>query len=186
LKKIAFLFLLASLTACVNMSDQAAQNKLTKDRFFNLNDYFEQEIARLKENNQQVDKTIQINGETEQETLDSINFEKELAVFVNSSINKTSWIDKYQADSTFSDTGALTKIVYTATDEDLKTQQLTVDFENEQVQRIDITNRSGTTLAKMKQQLSYTPGEGYSIESSQDIVLFDNRNMVIEATFVQR
>jgi len=185
LKKIALFLLLSSLLACVNVSDQSADERLSAERFFNLSDYFEEEIARLNDNKQQVDKLIEINGESAQETLDSIDYEKELAVFVNSGINKTSWVDKYQADSTFNDAGLLTEVVYTALDEDLKTQLLTVQFDNEEVQRIDITNRSGTTLAKMRQQLSYAPAQGYTIESQQDILLFDDRQMVIKADFVQ-
>ncbi len=185
MKKIPFLFLFSSLFACVNVAEPPEGERLSAERFFNLSDYFEAEIARLNGNNQQVDKVIKINGESAQQTLDSIDYEKELAVFVNSGINKTSWVDKYQADSTFNDAGLLTELVYTALDEDLKTQQLIIQFASEQVQRIDITNRSGTILAKMRQQLSYNPAQGYSIESQQDILLFDDRQMVVEADFVQ-
>lgn len=151
--------------------------------FFDLRSFFTAEIARLEKTQPSIKKEIEINGEKENKTQEGIDFEKELAIFIRADINKPAWRDKYQIDSVM-EAQRLKSLRYTALDSSLKTRVLTIDFNEAEVERIFILNKTNSPLIQSEQQLTFEPKSGYFIRNKQSLSLSKDSDLTIKAVFV--
>ncbi|MFQ5446281.1 MAG: hypothetical protein ACE5FF_05050, partial [Saprospiraceae bacterium] len=119
----------------------------------------------------------------EELVLDDIDFEQELKPFSEADINRPAWTDKYTIDSLFDESNALTKLTYTAIDPKLKTKRVEIDFESNSVSKVFIENSTASAVAKTRQLLTYEPGTGYSIQSTQKVVLTSDDTFFVEVRF---
>ncbi|RYG09492.1 MAG: hypothetical protein EOO07_23780, partial [Chitinophagaceae bacterium] len=87
-KKLYFLVFALALFSCNQRKEAEANTDLL---YFDVKGYFEKEINRLQKLNPEVNKTVSINGAAENKIAKIANWTKELAIFVNADINKTSW-----------------------------------------------------------------------------------------------
>lgn len=140
------------------------------------------EVQRLS-GQRQISKTTTINGKSEQHTLQQVDFNKELAVFVNADINRPAWLDQYQIDSLFNTSGQLNGLVYTSKNEDLKTKRFEIALEGARVSKIMIKNISESLIAHVEQDLVYEPAKGYSISSFQRLIFFPESNIDVKVVF---
>lgn len=163
-------------------SNASVSVEQTEKTFFDLRAFFEEEIARLEEENPKVKKEIEINGKKEQKTQEEVDFQKELAIFIRSDINKPAWTEKYGVDSILS-ANNLVRVDYVALDSTLKTRLLSIEFENAAVQKVSITNKTDSPLIQSKQQLTFEPKKGYEIANQQDLSLSNDSQLRILATF---
>ena len=170
---IIFLLLLIGCTPDVVITDNQP--------FFDLKAFFESELPKLNQA-RQVKKTITYDNRTDEKILatSNLNFEDELQIFINSDINRSAWVDKYDVDSTLNDLGQLSQISYTVNDPKLKTQLLEISFENNQATKITIENKTGSYLSSSSQQLFYESGKGYKIASNQSLILFSDQALKVE------
>lgn len=177
------LYLLASsiflLFACQN---SPGLNVTEQQPFFDLSNYFQEEQERLSKLTSSFTKKATVNGKEETKTFETLDFTKELAMFMDSDINKIAWLDKYEADSTLVD-GQLQQINYRTPDQSLKTQALTISFEKETVSQVDILRKSTSIAANVRQELTYQPTIGYSIKSIQNTKLSDPEVIELEVRF---
>lgn len=161
--------------------DQAPEEK-PENPFFDLRTYFNRQIERLQEAQPPVEKTVRFEGKTQTEQLDSLDYSRELEVFLNADINRAAWWDKYRIDSV-REGGRLQAVHYTATDESLRVDELSVFFSEEQVSRVEVKTSSEGFTADREQKLVYNPQKGYHIETMQDIAFSKPREMRIKVTF---
>lgn len=170
------------MVACGSQAGGGMQDGPT--RFFDLKTYFEGEIARLKAQDPAVKKEIEINGKTEVQTQEAIDFEKEFAIFVRADINKPAWRNKYKVDSVM-EANQLLSLQYTAIDSSLKTRTLTIEFKQAEVERISIFNKTDSPFIKTEQRLTFEPDRGYHIRNSQVLSLTKDSELSIAATFIK-
>lgn len=173
-------FLLLLLLSCQNRD--TASGKAGQNPFFDLNSYFNEQIERLQTQQPEVRKTVTFDGETETLELDSLDYERELEVFLNADLNRASWWDKYTIDSSRTD-GRLASIVYTAQEEDLRVKKLRIEFEKEEVSRIEVESSTKGPTGSRKQSLLFEPEQGYRIHTQQKVVFSKPREMEIEVRF---
>ncbi len=159
--------LLIALWGCSN-GDSANADSET-DRFFDVEGYFAGEVDRLQSEQPNIQKQVSLNGEEESVQPDTLNFEKELSVFLNSDINKVSWIESYTADTTRHDDGSIATTTYEAQEEKLRTRLVEVSYEAEAPQRIRIINRTENAVLDARQELIYEPAIGFEIQQEQQI-----------------
>jgi hypothetical protein len=174
--------LLASILVLLLACQNEPGTNVTDQRFFDLSNYFKAEQKRLSKLTSPFTKKAVVNGNEEIKVFESLDFEKELAMFVDSDINRIAWFDKYQVDSSFVN-GQLHSIEYITTDQSLKTQGLTIQLKNNQVSRVDILRKSTSIAANIKQELTYQPNIGYSIISTQNTRLSDPEVIELEVRF---
>jgi hypothetical protein len=177
-KLIFFSLIIALFSSC---SDKPTITNVSEP-FFDLKTFFIQERDKLKD----IKKTIKkasVDGVVEEKTVDSIDLEKELALFVDSDINKIAWQDKYKVDSLFSN-NKLSQVDYLAKDDQLKTNQLTVYFNNDDVDSIIIIRRITSLVANIEQHLKYVPSRGYSIKSRQETSLSSVHVLELDVQFI--
>jgi hypothetical protein len=178
-------FVLASwlLLALLLASCHPGSAIVERPPFFSLQDFIAQEVQRLDSLQPTVRKSITFNGERETHTIDTLAFANELSVFQRADINRPAWLDKYRVDSLRED-GRLQRITYTALDEDLKTQELKVEWHGpDHIDRIEVITQSATVLSKGRQILVYEPGKGYRIETHQESRAAAPVDILIEASF---
>lgn len=155
---------------------------LEHQQFFDLKSYFQQEQDRLSKKYSTVTKIATIDGKTEKQTINEIDFKQELSLFIGSDINKISWLDKYTVDSVMV-SSQLSSVNYTAKDDKLKTQFLSVNFQDQKVHQVKILRKNASIAAEMEQELNYNPLKGYSIENRQKTTLSDEHILRLEVSF---
>ncbi len=180
--KAYIIFLIVPIALGLACSDRAMDDMPTK-LFFDLEDYFNQEKARL--HTQQAQKTVSINGVEEVQNINGGSFDDEFELFANSDINKIAWLDKYRVDSLYNYNGdLLSKITYTALDENLRTQLLEVIYDNNQVTRINIDNLMKSIIVDARQTLTYISGKQIKIKSGQKVLFGEDRAFEINIEFL--
>lgn len=174
------LCLLGICSACV---ETPAEGKLVEDKpFFDLKGYFVEEMNRLQDKRDFTKITV-YNGEREEKKAVTVDLQKELQIFSNADINRTAWLDKYRADTTFNDRKNILIIEYKALEPDLKTRSLRVEFSESSVSRIEIVTAGKSIVSQTQNILTYSPARGYGIRSMQDIILLTENDMETEVLF---
>ncbi|MEO1517768.1 MAG: hypothetical protein AAFV95_22285 [Bacteroidota bacterium] len=175
---IAIVACLLLVTSCQVDYDKALPQE---KYFFDLKAFFQGEKQRLKQIPAFV-KTTTINQQSETHELDNLSLDEELQIFENSDINRVSWLDKYEVDSLLTD-GTLTSIHYKALTPKLKTQDIQIRYDNQQVSEIQIQNFSSSNILSASQKLIYRPASGYSIQSLQKMLLSEEKEIMVEVEF---
>ncbi len=167
------------VSTCLGRTESVA----SKGHFFDIKSFIAKEQERLKDLKGVIKKAT-INGIIEEKTIIDVNLKEELALFIDSDINKLAWLDKYDVDSTFSDK-TLTQITYTAKNDRLKTSQMKIHLTTRGiVEDIVISRKTSSIAAKLEQKLHYIPAKGYSIESSQQTSLSKIHVLELDVQFV--
>lgn len=172
--------LLLVLSACQQESPGTVPP--SNARFFDLKAYFQQEAKTLSAQQPEVIKRLEIDGKTEEQQPKNLDFNDELRLFTDADINRPAWLDKYSVDSLL-DNGHLKRLSYKALEEDLKTRELQIDFQNDKVSEIHILKKFDTAIASTEQKLDYYPGKGYSINNRQKTVMQDPQLFKVEVLF---
>ena len=142
-------------------------------KYFDLKAYFKADSARLTRLNRAILKTVTHNGVTESKEVRIDNWSRELSLFSESDINKPAWRDSYKVQTT------PTVVIYTATDDDLKTREIIVNKTGDRVKYIVIYNYTKNILYYTKEKLTYWPDSLYKIEKTQHVRLLGLNKYVI-------
>lgn len=170
-----FTLLLAAVSAC-NVSE--AEVAVSEKPFFDLAGFIDAQVEELNRQKPKLEKTVTINGTEETQSDPELDFERDLAIFRRSDINKSAWTDKYRIEKTEIGTA------YIAIDSSMQTQLLRVATdEGGAVNRIYVERRMGNFLSDGRQQLTYIPGKGYSVVSQQTSDLVGDVNVDLEVAF---
>lgn len=150
--------------------------------FFDLEGFFEQEVDYLTQQSIKVQKTIRQNGKEEQQQVVIKDWERELSFFAESDINKPSWRDQYQVDSTYN--GNKLILHYESKDKDLSTQVLDIELVADTVQSIVVVKNIQNQVYSTQQYLTYLPKRHYKINQTRDIVFLSENDYSIEASYL--
>lgn len=132
--------------------------------YFSLADYFSQEATRLQQLNPAIVKTVAKNGEQERKEIHVIDWQKELALFIDADINKPAWQNSYRADSTE------TSVTYKSIDPKLRTAEITVETQEDgSIKHIHIVNKVSNMLYQTDEALDYYPDSLYRITKQQHV-----------------
>lgn len=164
MKYFIYSFLLFIFIGCQSNPQQSDFD--FENVFFNLTNYFETEIEKNTKQFNSVTKTSIIDTDSNTVQLNSIDFSKELKLFIESDINKMSWADRYQIDSLVSSPTEYT-INYTALSDKLQTRKVSILFADAIPQKIEIHNELNSMIMDTDQYLTYLPGIGYDINITQ-------------------
>ena len=182
--RILLICSIVCLLSC-NNAQQSTSDAAVELPFFDLKSYFTEEISKLTEQNPTVQKQVAIDGQTEEQELQNLDFEQELQSFLNADINRQAWYDKYQIDSTVVN-NELAALKYTALEEDLKIRNILIEFgTQQQVKSVAIESSTESFVASSRQLLAYKESEGYSIQTSQGTAIGKTQDIKVEITFVK-
>ncbi|HWD87688.1 MAG TPA: hypothetical protein VG367_06140 [Mucilaginibacter sp.] len=165
-KRYLAAFIWPSLLLCFVSCKRDSNAAVDTGKFFDLKGYFASEAARLKKLNPNVDKTAIYNYQAENQKVHIDNWASELSMFSESDINKPAWKLSYDVQSSNG------FISYKAKDPELKTQDITIKKDGDQVKWILIINHTKSTIFSKKlyettEKLSYFPDSVYHIQKKQ-------------------
>jgi hypothetical protein len=95
MKKIVYILsLMIGFSAC---QSESAEMKVKK--YYDLKGLVERQIEALKSEKPKVQKDILVNESTENQTVDSLDWSKELEFFLQADLNKPAFVSSYRVDS---------------------------------------------------------------------------------------
>ncbi|PCH66878.1 MAG: hypothetical protein COC01_07035 [Bacteroidetes bacterium] len=147
--------------ACSSKQEQP-NNKLV---YFDTEKYFNEQISLLAVGNYRMDKTVHHNDENESKSFELVDWSKELNIFRDYNINKTSLIGKYAIDTVIDH--KIKTIQYFTTDSALTLKQLSIVFDNDIIVELSFKNSSDNFLYNSHQELTYFPLKGYKVSGKQ-------------------
>jgi hypothetical protein len=155
--------ILTTLLACTPEDTQKGAHLA----FFDLEGYIRQQARGLQRNQPKAVKSVSLGDRIEEKVLSTLDYDKELDLFVQADINKPAWLDKYTIDSLVSQAGVLESVTYEATDARVPTRRLHVDFMDGKVSRVLVEEFFSSAIADTRRELTFMPGLGYQITSVQ-------------------
>ncbi|HEY0670375.1 MAG TPA: hypothetical protein VGD22_19490 [Sphingobacteriaceae bacterium] len=166
---LILLFICFTICAC---GDKSTTDKFTGGEYFDLKGFFEKESLRLNRLHIPVVKTVSRNHNSETKKV-QVNWENELALFIESDINKPAWKNSYRKVSNGS------SIEYTALEDNLKSRKIRIIRIADRVKSIHITNRTANLLYTSTEDLAYLPDSVYIIKKEQSVKMLGTNQYVI-------
>lgn len=159
-RKYSFLFLVFVFFSC----NKPAIEGGIKNKFFDFKGFFTQQTDSLTKLNYRLNKTINWEEKVESLELDSVNWKKELQLFLDFNPNSSTVVDLYQCDTLESPTGEV-EITLTATDKKALCRLARVNLnKHRKVELIEMMMEKKDALSRMNYTLGYQPMKGYVIQ----------------------
>lgn len=173
MKKILICCLVIFCSSCTLKE----QENLNDQLYFDVDNYFKLEAKRLTKANPQVDKTVNVNGDTEHKKLRVNNWEKEFESFISADINKASWRGAFKVKK------EQNLETYLATSDKIPVKKLEITYRNDKIYGIKILIANTNHLYSSKDSLSYYPDSLYAIKKVQQIKLMEQKSYSITGKF---
>lgn len=142
---------------------QVENTKSTDLAYFDIKSFFLNEASRLTPKKLSVLKEVSKNDLKETKLILIKDWEKEFDFFIESDINKPSWISSYKVEIDGDTT------LYQALTPDLRTRVIQIIKNGNRIKSISIKNESLNKLYKSYESLSYYPDSMYVIEKEQQV-----------------
>lgn len=165
--------MLFMLSGCENSGQPIA----SQQQYFDVKGYFNQEAKRLSAKNPIVDKTVNVNHQTEQRKTRIEDWAGELANFTDADINKTAWAGLFTVRKTDS------AEIYQSNDEKVLVKTLRVQKKSGKVTGISIILNTNNYLYSSADTLNYLPDSLYEIKKKQHITLLNEKIYQVKGTF---
>jgi hypothetical protein len=172
--------LLLVLLSCWSCNNSETPNIKTIEYFDNAG-FFEQESLRLRDLKTRVLKTVQSKEKSETILISNVDWEKELAVFKQITLNKSSFSGKYLIDSDVS--GVLKTTHYSSLDKKLPIKYLAFGDSLGKIVWIESKSEENSELINTEMVWRYVPDSGYSVKGMQTIFGGAESTFKISANF---
>jgi len=165
-KKLFIPVFALALFSCNQQKEAEANTSLS---YFDVKGYFGKEISRLQRLNPDVNKTVSINGTAEHKKAKITDWTKELAIFVNADINKTSWKGSFK---TKEQDGV---DIYTSDNKKIPIKKISITWKGQKAGKIEIIINNKNILYQSQDTLIYCPDSLYEIKKQQKIRLLKEK-----------
>ncbi|WP_316801350.1 hypothetical protein [Pedobacter frigidisoli] len=160
IRKLLILALAFGFTSCNQERETNANARLS---YFDVKGFFSKEINRLRLSNPIVEKTVSVNGVSENRKIKIADWEKELAVFTNADINKASWQGEFKVTVDHQLT------IYSSANKKIPVKKILITHQQAKVAKIEIIVENKNILFQSVDTLRYAPGLFYEIKKLQKI-----------------
>lgn len=166
IKKLVILVFALAMFSCNQRKEAEANTDLL---YFDVKGYFGKEISRLQKLNPVVNKTVNVNGTAENKTAKITDWTKELAIFVNADINKTSWKGSFKV------TAQNGVDIYTSDNRKITVKKVSITWNGQKAGKIEIIIDNKNILYQSQDTLTYCPDSLYAIRKQQKIRLLKQK-----------
>jgi hypothetical protein len=153
------------------------QEKINVKTYFDLEEYFNQEILRLSKLNPTINKTVIVNGQAEYKKIKIYNWKQELSSFINSDINKASWRGSFRTIV------SKNLITYTTNNPKIPVKKLEIIYKSNKVFAIKVFVKNVNSLYTSQDSLTYFQDSLYQIKKIQLIRLMDKKEYQVIGKF---
>jgi hypothetical protein len=167
-----------------------------------LSDFWKKEIARLNKEKPMITKISTVNGKTDTLRTDSVDWEKELQMFVKNDLSEKD-LALYKSDTLvvydtilhddsegnlIPETKPRKVIVFTAKNEDQKIVQMEFSFYEplasiDKIYTVFLLIKEEQQLYGVSKRIYYNANSHYTIEGSQDVKFLDKIDFKVEVDF---
>ncbi|MDN5216249.1 hypothetical protein QQ020_29545 [Fulvivirgaceae bacterium BMA12] len=186
---LCLLLIVWLINAC-SFSSGVQNDKPKIDAFFDLEGLVNQQIEKLSSFNPRVRKEATINGQEEVQDLDSLNWKKELHVFLKADINKPRLLSQYTTDTYQNEAGNQVTSYKNIEDRvsGVAKMEVVKDPSNQQVLSITIDSYEFNTLftarAELRMNFEHLENElqlkDYSIKGGEKVIMKDTMEYTIK------
>ena len=142
---------------------------LSKAKYFSLPDFFKKESASLRNNKSSLIKKVNYDGKEEMMQIESPVWEDELRPFLDCDINKPAYVGAYTVDTAVTD-GAYV-VYYKAKEPKMPIRLVSLKFINDMLVSVYAETGKSNAWFQLRQEMTYTPHEGYRIKGEQKMAL---------------
>lgn len=166
----------------VTLSSCSDNEKKKVSRYYDLEGYFKEEANRLQSGNFNLEKKFVDGAYTETVTSISADWNRVLSPFMSCDINKASWVNSYDADSTVN--GDTSRLVYRAKEEDLPIHKVEVLFYNSKPVKVFIEKGKENFYFFSFETYEYYP-DHFFIQSMHKVRFTSEQRYEITGRFVR-
>ncbi|PTS92931.1 hypothetical protein DBR11_26090 [Pedobacter sp. HMWF019] len=170
------LFLLSSIgffAAC----NPSGPNPHAEDKYFDIQNYFQQEALRLNKAKPLVEKTVMVNGAEEKKKVSIADWNREFSVFSDADINKSAWKGAFKVTKTKNEE------LYVNTEDKIPVKQVLIYRAGNQITGIKILQNTANYLYNSVDTLVYYPDSLYQISKTQHIRLLNAKAYKVTGKF---
>lgn len=154
--------------------------KSSQKQYIDLKGIIEGEILKLKRSKTRVNKIVIYNGKSESSLNIRVKWEDELALFVESDINKSAWQNSYRVTETTGSTEIHTN------DPNLKTKLILIRYnQKKEPTYIHIKNQTNNSLYETSETLTFIPDSLYTIIKDQKVILLGKNRFEITGKIIR-
>jgi hypothetical protein len=172
--------LLIVLLNCWSCNNSKTPNNKTVEYFDNAG-FFGKESLRMRTLKTRETKTVQTNGSSETIRITNVDWEKELGVFKQITLNKSSFSGKYSIDSSI--VGGVKTTHYSSLDKKLPIRYLAFGDSLGKIVWIESQSQENSELTNTEMFWRYVPDSGYSVNGRQTILGGAESSFTISANF---
>ena len=172
--------LLLVIICCWSCNNSETPNKKTVEYFDNAV-FFERESVRMRDLRTRETKTVQTNGTSETIQITDVDWEKELGVFKQITLNKSSFSGKYLIDTVVSEIFKTTK--YSCLDKKLPIRYLAFGDSLGKVVWVEALSSENSELINTEMFWRFVPDSGYKVIGKQTIFGGAESSFTISANF---
>lgn len=172
-----FFVLFIVFTACSDI-----KVKPEEKIYFSISPFIDSLVVDLEQNKTGLKKTAYLNKSKDSSTTQKVDWGKELEIFKEAEINKSSYRGKFIVDSTLSNDQKI--ITYSTDDKKIRAKYLKVTSENGNISSIVIKLKTDNALYSSTQNLELTPNKGFSVEGMQNIAQLNVDSFKLIGVFV--
>lgn len=177
MKLIFGVFILFCLNSCIPKEEA----KSNKGKNADLITFFKGEMSRLNAVAPTLKKSVYKNGVLEKKILDSVNFEKELEMFLEVDLNKSAWKNSFELkEGVLSDTTLKT---YTCKDKKVRIRKVKVYYSKGKIVMVTAFLTSKNNIYNSFVKLKYELNKGYEVVSGQKVRWMDGNYFVVNGNF---
>ena len=196
----SFLLLISNLAMTLALAFFSCSQKQEEQKPSLLASFWKKEIARLNKEKSMITKISTVNGKTDTIVTDSIDWEKELQVFVKCdlqekdlglyNIDTTTVYDTLQVDdgegNLIPRSIPIEKLIFTAKNDNQKIRMMTLWIEDKPNNRVEIIIKDEEQLYGINKKLVYNAfiyNRYYEITGSQDVKFLNGINYKVQVKF---
>jgi len=172
--------LLLVFLSCWSCNNSKTPNNKTVEYFDNAG-FFERESIRMRALKIREVKTVQTNGTSETIRITDVDWAKELGVFKQITLNKSSFSGKYFMDTIVS--GELKTTNYSSLDKKLPIKYLAFGEALDKIVWIEAKSQENSELINTEMFWRFVPDSGYKVIGKQTIFGGTESSFTISANF---
>lgn len=150
---------------------------------FSISAFLKKEIEQHQQEKIRLDKSVFRDEMEESKVIEFPNWEHEMKPFLECDLEKPAYKNLYDADTIQSD--STMQIVYTTADKKAPVRRMQLDYQNQKLQKIEVSFEKTNTWFSLKRHLIYRPHIGYQIKGEQKMTLSEPSLFDIKVKFIQ-
>lgn len=178
------LLLILFLISCQQQTKKSESLSVEKS-YFNLAEIVQADIEKNTKDNCGEEKVINVNNQQEKQTINKLDWQKEMQLLLDCDINKPSWKGKFKADTLWKQDSSLFSITYHSESNKIQVKRMYIQYTNDTtIANITIDKKINSILFSNRQQIIYQPSKSFRVSTHQKAFFMNDFNSEVEIKYL--